>query len=124
MSRPSHRDAVEALLRDAEGPLSADEVRHALADTGIGQATVYRLLNRGVAEGTLQAVQLPTGPARYEPADRPHHHHFTCDACDRVFDLVGCPGRLDRLLPAGFELASHDLTLHGRCADCRGSEAA
>ena len=119
MARSRHRDAIETLLREAEGPLSADEVRDALRDTGIGQATVYRLLNQGVEAGTFQPVELPTGPTRYEPADRPHHHHFECDACHRVFDLAGCPGRFDRLLPEGFSLASHDLTLHGRCADCQ-----
>ena len=124
--RSSHEGGVERVLREADGPLSAEEVRLAFDDAGarIGIATVYRLLKRGVEGGRFTAVDMPNGPTRYEPADRPHHHHFECDACHRVYDVMGCPGRLDRLVPDGFTLESHDLLLHGRCASCTGSAAA
>lgn len=87
-------------------------------DSGIGIATVYRLLNQGVDTGRYAAVEMPLGPVRYEPADRPHHHHFECLSCRRVFDVAGCPGRMDRLVPAGFVLESHDLLLQGQCSSC------
>ena len=47
-----------------------------------------------------------------------HHHHFHCRICDRFYDVEGCPGGLSSMLPEGFELESHELTLLGRCAAC------
>ncbi|MEM7680864.1 MAG: transcriptional repressor [Planctomycetota bacterium] len=119
MQRKSrHRDAVQGLLQESEGPLSAAEVRDALEATGIGQATVYRLLNEGVEDGVFKAVEMPQGPTRYEPKDLPHHHHFECTACGKVFDIEGCPGGLKKLLPKGFSLEAHEVLLYGRCEAC------
>ena len=125
MARSScHRPAVKHVLTHAHGPLSAEEVHQALRDTGIGIATVYRLLKQGMKEGCYTAVEMPHGPTRYEPANRPHHHHFECLTCLRVYDITGCPGHLDRLVPEGFALESHDLLLQGRCASCMDTFAA
>ncbi len=119
-----HRAGVERVLGDAAGPLCADEVCEALRETGIGIATVYRLLKAGVADGSLVAVPMPSGPVRYEPAGRPHHHHFECLRCRRVYDVGGCPGHLEGMLPAGFALEAHEVLLQGRCAACAGGAAA
>ena len=107
-------------VADADGPLSAAEVLEAFDARGRrpGIATVYRALNAGVADGTLREVALGDGPTRFEPADRGHHHHFACDDCGRVVDIAGCPGRLQQMLPPGFTLSDHDITLRGRCDRC------
>ncbi|MEL7073813.1 MAG: hypothetical protein AAGK34_07270, partial [Planctomycetota bacterium] len=47
-----------------------------------------------------------------------HHHHFHCTVCDRMFDVDGCVGKLASLLPRGFTLEDHELTLRGRCKSC------
>ena len=122
----THAHRLDAYLRGQDGPRSAEEVREGLAEAGvsIGQATVYRLLKRGVEEGAYTPVSLADGGLRYEPADRGHHHHFHCGACDRVFDVDGCPGRFDPLVPEGFTLEDHELILHGRCRDCLPEEVA
>jgi Fur family ferric uptake transcriptional regulator len=52
-------------------------------------------------------------------AQRGHHHHFRCDACQRVFDVHQCPGDLAGLAPPGFSVARHEITLYGRCSDCQ-----
>ena len=119
-----HYSAIEAAIDQSPGPLSADEVRGLLMETGIGIATVYRALKNGVTNGRFRAVQLPDGPTRYESAGLPHHHHFECLTCHRVFDVPGCPGRIERLAPEGFDVQSHDLTLYGKCADCTEPGAA
>ncbi|MEM6333830.1 MAG: transcriptional repressor [Planctomycetota bacterium] len=113
-----YRQLIQDTLRDADGPLSATDVQALLDDTGIGLATVYRLLNEGVEDGELVGVELPGGPRRFEPAGLPHHHHFECRACRKVFAVRGCPGRMERLVPDGFELEQHEVILFGRCADC------
>ncbi len=127
MSRKTlQRDAILAAVADADGPLSPMEILDAAAERvpGVGLATVYRTVKLGVETGELQAVELPTGPTRYEPADRGHHHHFECRQCQHVYDIEGCPGRFDRLLPDGFTLESHDLVLHGLCESCKDTAAA
>ena len=119
-SAPRHAERLAAFLADEDGPRTAEEVREGLKADGwsIGIATVYRLLRRGEEEGRYAAVAVPGGGLRYEPADRGHHHHFHCEACDRVYDVKGCPGRFGRLVPEGFELDDHEVLLHGRCATC------
>ncbi|MEM0913835.1 MAG: transcriptional repressor [Planctomycetota bacterium] len=113
-----YRKLIQDALHVADGPLSATDVHAQLAETGIGIATVYRLLNEGVEDGDLIGVDLPSGPRRFEPANLPHHHHFECAACNKVFAVPGCPGNLDRLVPDGFQLERHELILSGRCSDC------
>ena len=118
------QSTVVELIQGAGRPLSADEVRDCLRYTGIGLATVYRALKRGVAEGLLRAVHLPEGGARYEPTGLDHHHHFECGECHGVFCLEGCPPGLDQLVPPGFVLRAHDIVLHGLCSNCRENAVA
>ena len=111
------REAIEAAGR----PLSPTEVledarRHVAA---LGLATVYRNLKALVDSGAIQVVTLPGEVARYEVAQRGHHHHFRCDACQRVFDVHECPGDLAGLAPPGFSVSRHEITLYGRCSDCQ-----
>jgi len=121
MSRDTRqRRAIRSAIERLDRPLSPQEVlESAQADApGLGLATVYRTLNSGVDEGWLAAVPLPNEPTRYEPAGKGHHHHFHCQACGRVFEIEGCPGRLRGLVPEGFEMTGHEVTLYGRCAQC------
>jgi len=115
------REAVRRAFEHAGRPLSADEARE-LADAdqpGIGAATVYRAINQAVQDGLLKAVALPgETTARYELASLGHHHHFECLACHKVYDIEGCPGGIKSLLPEGFTLEQHDLTLFGKCKEC------
>lgn len=114
------RAAIREVIAAAERPLLPQEVltlAHAQVP-GLGLATVYRNLKALVEDGALQPVDLPGQGTRYELAQRPHHHHFQCLVCQRVFDVHGCPGDLRALAPAGFEVASHEINLYGRCSDC------
>lgn len=114
------RRAIRETIERLDRPLSPQEVlESAQADVpGLGLATVYRTLNTGVDEGWLTAVPLPNEPTRYEPAGKGHHHHFHCERCGRVFEIHGCPGRLQSLVPEGFEMKGHEVTLYGLCNQC------
>ena len=132
-SRPSQqeratqqRSAIRAAFDGCRRPLSAGEL-HEFARAkcpNLGMSTVYRELKRLQESGAIAQVEVPGGPVRYELAEMAakHHHHFRCDSCDRVFDLEGCPGGLSQLLPNGFELREHELTLVGTCAECNAGE--
>lgn len=114
------RQAILSAISAAGRPLLPAEILDiAQVDVpGIGIATVYRNLKSLHEEGVLLVVNLPGENARYELRDQPHHHHFQCRACGRVFDIPGCPGSLEGLAPAGFITDAHELTLYGKCADC------
>lgn len=114
------RAAIRAVIDHAHRPLSPQEVREAaqLDVAALGQATVYRNLKLLLEAGEIQAVNLPGDSPRYESAHHDHHHHFQCNACQRVFDVHECPGDLALLAPAGFTVERHEITLYGRCKDC------
>lgn len=125
--RTSQRRAILRALREAPGPLTAQEV-HARArrsEPTLGLATVYRNLSRLEAGGDVVAVHLPGEAARYEPAGRGHHHHFRCFDCGGVFELAhDCPvPHLHGVtLPGGYRVRDHALTLYGSCPRCLGAE--
>ena len=115
------RDAIRRVIEEARGPLSPGEVLEMARSIvpALGIATVYRNLKLLAIEGAVQVVSLPGDAARYEVGESEHHHHFQCTTCRRVYDLPGCPGNLRKLVPRGFTVEHHDLTLYGRCVECR-----
>ncbi len=113
------REAIREALTKAGRPLTVDEILE-LAQTkvaGLGIATVYRNLKALQDEGWTKPVDLAGQPPRWEMA-QPHHHHFLCNTCDKVFDIGGCPEGLTNILPDGYTLAEHDLLLRGQCDTC------
>jgi len=120
------RSAIRTVIEAAGRPLSPQEVLEAAqADVpGLSLATVYRNLKLLLDESEIAAVTLPGDNARYEPARHPHHHHFQCEHCGRVYDVHDCPGDMARLAPKGFTVERHELTLYGRCDECVPRRAA
>jgi Fur family ferric uptake transcriptional regulator len=114
------KQVIETMLKQAGRPLLPKELLSKAQESlpQLGVATVFRTLKKMVDEGSAKVVCLPGDSPRYEPADLKHHHHFKCSECEYVFDLNGCPGHLEQLLPEGFQLTDHEITLFGRCTDC------
>ena len=119
------REAIKAVIEAARRPLSPQEVLDLARATvnSLGMATVYRNLKLLMAEGAVQTISLPGDSPRYELAHSPHHHHFQCTACLRVYDIHGCAGNWRQMAPRGFRVERHDVTLYGRCSDCGRREA-
>jgi len=116
----NQRKAIRDVFSEADRPLSTEEVLKAAQrhKPGLGIATVYRTIKALLDESWLCVVKLPSEPPRYERAGKPHHHHFYCQACGRVYEVPGSVALLDTLVPKGFTLESHGLVLCGRCAEC------
>jgi Fur family ferric uptake transcriptional regulator len=114
--RTAIREAIDASDRPLGPPELLEIGRRDVPSMSL--ATVYRNINALLDEGAIIKVELPGQPPLYESAGLKHHHHFHCDVCGRVFDIEGCPGNLSPLLPEGFTLTGHEITLYGRCADC------
>ncbi|WP_119290567.1 Fur family transcriptional regulator [Azohydromonas sediminis] len=115
------RQAIAEAIVTAGRPLLPQEIleRARAAVPSLSLATVYRNLKQLVEDGELRSVALPGDVARYEPAGSAHHHHFQCRQCERVYDVPGCPDHLGAMVPRGFTVEDHEITLYGRCADCQ-----
>jgi Fur family ferric uptake transcriptional regulator len=114
------RNSILNALVAAQRPLGPQEILTAAREDTptLGIATVYRTIGLLLDDGAIRAVALPGDAPRYEAADLGHHHHFKCEVCDRVFDVNACVADLVKLVPRGFVLLGHDVTLYGRCAEC------
>ncbi len=119
----TQRRAIREVLTVAGRPLTPrevlDEARGQVPNIGI--ATVYRTVKALMEEGWLSAVELPGQPQRYEQAGKEHHHHFNCNRCGRTFEMDGCPGGLDRMVPDGFKMETHEVFIYGLCEECNVS---
>ena len=120
----SQRHAILQALETASGPLTPQEVWERASGTqgSLGIATVYRNLSTLAEEGEVVAVHLPGESARFELAGRGHHHHFCCESCEGIFELsVTCPVAVLEgvMLPGGFKVNDHELTLYGLCPGCQ-----
>jgi Fur family transcriptional regulator, ferric uptake regulator len=118
MRIPENHSLIYNFLEKVEGPMSAEEIKFELHSAKIGIATIYRALNRGVEIGKLKEIDFPSGGKRYESKGLSHHHHFICDACDKAYDIPGCPKSIEKLLPKGFVLTGHEIYLYGQCVNC------
>jgi Fur family ferric uptake transcriptional regulator len=120
------RLAVIDLLADQACALTAQEIEAGLRRRGhrVGLATVYRTLELLADRRLVGRLEVGQGIARYEPLTPggDHHHHLVCDHCGRVipFDDDELERTIDRLTEkVRFQVAEHDVVLHGACRGCR-----
>ncbi|MBM3464535.1 MAG: transcriptional repressor [Armatimonadetes bacterium] len=117
----NQRRVIRKVLDEAERPLGPQEILEAAQShlPTLGIATVYRTLKGFLEDGTVAPVELPGESLRYETSGKPHHHHFRCRECNRVFELEGCEVQTRGLAPPGFKVDAHELVLYGACKECR-----
>ena len=124
--RGGARAVLIGLLDEQTCALSAAEMEHALRDRGgraVARASIYRILEQLEELRLVTRVEVGQGLARFEAArGEDHHHHMVCDACGQVIpfedpELERSIQRLARRVE--FDVAEHDVVLHGACADCQ-----
>ncbi|MDX6724935.1 MAG: Fur family transcriptional regulator, ferric uptake regulator [Solirubrobacteraceae bacterium] len=124
--RGGARAAIIALLDAQSCALSAYEIEATLREQGrgVGRASVYRILDQLDGLGLVTKIEVGQGIARYEP-NRPgadHHHHMVCARCGEVIPFADdeLEATIEKVAERlTFEVAEHDIVLHGACADCR-----
>ncbi len=121
----NQQNEIRRVLEEAGRPLCPNEILEAarVEIPRLGPATVYRGILKLLEENSIHRVQLPGRPDRYEWAGGEHHHHFFCRTCEKLFDVDGCMGGIEKLAPRGFQAESHDLLIRGLCPSCRGKES-
>lgn len=114
------RAAILRCLQQAERPLSLEEI---LAFAGselehLNLSTVYRTMQVLIEEKKVHSIKLPGEKSYYEMAQVEHRHYFSCDGCKKIYFINKCPKGLADLVPSGFQVLGHSITLNGLCAGC------
>jgi Fur family ferric uptake transcriptional regulator len=123
--RGGARAAVVELLDGQDCALSAVEIEQALRSRGgrgVARASVYRILEELERLRLVSRIEVGQGLARFEAVREDHHHHMVCDRCGDVIPFAD--DELERSIrrltsKVAFQVAEHDVVLHGACADCR-----
>ncbi len=125
--RGGARQAVIYLLASQPCALSALEIEEALRSSArqVARASVYRVLDELEQLKLVARIEVGQGISRYEalhPHGAHHHHHLVCGDCGEVipFEDDELEHTIDRVARrVAFDVAGHDIVLHGSCADCR-----
>jgi len=124
-TRPRRLIAEQLAARAASGSdFAIEDLWKALqiVDPHIGRATVYRAVDLLQREGVLDRVPFADGSHRYRLCGVSHHHHLTCNRCQRVVEVDAClpPDLLAAVASTtDFSIEGHALELFGYCGDCR-----
>lgn len=116
------RRLIARVLSEAEDHPDVEDVyRRALAlDNKVSIATVYRTVRLLEEKGILERRDFGGGRARYDPADRGHHHHLIDVDTGRVIEFADEEFEaLARVMAErlGFVLVGQRLELFGRRAE-------
>jgi Fur family ferric uptake transcriptional regulator len=114
------RKAILECLMQSQRPLSIEEIllEVSLIIPSINLSTVYRNLKVMLDETVLQSYDLPGSAPRYQVVHSEHTHHFLCEDCNRLFNIHLCPKEIHAMVPQGFQMHSHSITLKGQCREC------
>lgn len=113
------RRLIARVLSDSADHPDVEELyrRAAALDQRISIATVYRTVRLLEEKGILERRDFGGGRARFDPADRGHHHHLIDVDTGRVIEFADTEHEaLARAIAArlGFDLVDHRLELFGR----------
>jgi Fur family transcriptional regulator, ferric uptake regulator len=128
--RGGTRQAVIELLGRQPCALSALEIEDQLrtSDRRVARASVYRVLDELEQLKLVARIEVGQGISRYEalhPHGAHHHHHLVCDVCGEVIPFADeeLERTIDRVARrVDFDVAEHDIVLHGSCGDCRAAQ--
>lgn len=122
MRQTPQREAILKVLREADRPLSAEEVWNRMEGRNSGLPTVYRNLERFAQEGWAEGILGKDQVMRFVRCLSPgHHHHLECERCGRMVEVEACG--LEATLQgveqlSGFRVTRHELQLFGVCPEC------
>ena len=114
------RSAILECLSETGRPLCIEEIQ-AYAASEIPQinlSTIYRTLKTLIQEGKIDLIELPGEKSCYAIHQQEHNHYFLCDRCNKTYFINKCPKGLLEIIPQGFHLLGHSITLNGFCQEC------
>ena len=88
-------------------------------DKTIGQATIYRNVNKLVKDEKIKKLKINTNTYRYD-CDISNHSHFLCKKCLQVFDIFNFEiNNIDLLEKSNkINIESYSVFFEGICKTC------
>ena len=123
--RPTaQRYAVLQFLARSAVHATADEIFHAVnrTDPRASRATVYNSLRALTKAGLVREVISEGKAARFD-ANLHRHHHFICERCGAVEDILwfDLPVSAGRAALGGRNVRNYEIIFRGACAACAGN---
>ena len=86
----------------------------------VNKTTVYRQLEKYIAEGKILEVELGDGKKRYEIKSLDHHHHLICNNCGKLEDIEFDESQIMQQIVSKteFKIEKHNLEFFGLCSKC------
>jgi Fur family ferric uptake transcriptional regulator len=113
------QDKLLKIFKSHHLPLSEAQLRSKVM---VNKTTIYRALDRMLAENLIKAVDFGDGKKRFELNSLQHHHHLICQSCERVEDVhvsddvSGIEKQISK--QKKFKIINHSLEFFGLCAQC------
>lgn len=106
-----------------QNPQTAEEIFRSMEKKSqkIDLASVYRGLQFFVRERIIREVDFGDGKKRYELFEKnKHHHHFICENCGVVKDVVMKENEVTNFIKDNFDykIRRHTLEFFGLCQKC------
>ena len=115
---------LEIFQNSQQRHMGADDVFRILSqeNSGIGLATVYRVLTQFVEVGLLERQQFESEKSVYELKSGQHHDHLVCLDCGKVEEFYD--PEIEKLQNTvarnkGYTLGEHSLSLYAHCNKVR-----
>jgi Fur family peroxide stress response transcriptional regulator len=123
--RPTaQRYAVLEFLAGHSVHATAEEIFRAVNrhDPRASRATVYNNLRSLAKAGLVREVMSEGKAARFD-ANLRRHHHFVCEHCSAVEDILwfDLPPSVGRASLAGRDVSDYEIVFRGACVRCRNS---
>ncbi len=124
--RPTaQRYAVLEFLAEHSLHATAEEIFRAVNrnDPRASRATVYNNLRSLAKTGLVREVMSEGKAARFD-ANLRRHHHFICERCHAVEDILwfDLPPSAGRAALGGREVSKYEIVFRGACVGCRDSQ--
>ena len=96
-----------------------DEVKS--KDNSLGQATVYRNINKLYENGLIRRIIDKDGTIRYD-GDISYHGHLICEECNKLIDLDNLKLDINTIDDISRKnncyIKSYDVIIRGLCSEC------
>ena len=117
--------AILELISGSSVALSHAEIQKANQEL-CDRVTIYRILDRLVAEDVIHKIATPDGTIKYAACHHHHHHdeekhihnhvHFSCEKCQSVVCLESVQPTYT--VPQNYLVKEVNFTLSGICPQC------
>ena len=92
-------------------------------DSNIGQATIYRNINKLVADGEILKIKIDNNLDRYD-GNISNHLHFLCNKCLKIYDIFETNDSFINSIENKYNLKinNSEIYLEGICSSCKEKE--